>query len=138
MPLILCIDDDPKVLEMHKAILQARGHAVLTATDGAEGLEIARQYRIDAVVLDFNMADMDGNEAAALLTREHPKLPIVVCSGSLADIPEALKWFADTWVHKGEGPEALLFAIDNLFASGVTGKKSPGQELAGQAKIAAA
>ena len=114
---ILCIDDDPRVLDLYKTLLEAKGYTVLTAPDGPTGLAITRKYSINVVVLDFRMPGMDGNQVARVLMQEHPKLPVVMCSGFADDIPESLKWFADVVLEKGDGPDTLLSAIDKLIGS---------------------
>jgi CheY-like chemotaxis protein len=114
---ILCIDDDPKVLNAYKALLAAKGYTVLTAPDGPTGLAITRKYSISLVVLDFRMPGMDGNQVARVLMQEHPKLPVVICSGFADEIPESLKWFADVVLEKGDDPDTLLSAIDKLIGS---------------------
>jgi DNA-binding response OmpR family regulator len=61
MATILCIDEDPRILELHNAILGGSGDTVLTALDGLTGVALTRKHSIDAVVLDFNLAGTDGN-----------------------------------------------------------------------------
>jgi len=114
---ILCIDDDPRILDLYKTLLEAKGYTVLTAPDGPTGLAITRKYSINVVVLDFRMPGMDGNQVARVLMQEHPKLPVVICGGFPDDIPESLKWFADVVLEKGDGPDTLLSAIDKLIGS---------------------
>ena len=101
---------------MQKALLESRGYTVLTAPDGATGIAISRKSSVDIVVLDFNMAGMDGRQTAAVLLKWQPTLPVVICSGSV-DLPESLKWFADALVHKSDGPRALLAAIEKVIGS---------------------
>ena len=114
MATILCIDGDPRILELHNAILGGSGYTVLTALDGLTGIALTRNHSVDAIVLDFNMAGMDGNVRAQLLMKEQPNLPVVIWSGCLDDIPECLKWYADAVLHKTDGPDALVLAIQSL------------------------
>jgi two-component system alkaline phosphatase synthesis response regulator PhoP len=116
---ILCIDDDPRVLELQNAVLCGRGYTVLTALDGITGIALTRNYSIDALVLDFNVAGMDGNVLAQVLMKEQPNLPVVIWSGCLDDIPECLKWYADAVLDKTDGPDALVSAIETLVNRGI-------------------
>ncbi len=59
-----CIDDEPSVLEIQRALLESKGYKVLTAPDGATGIALARKHPTDAVLLDFSMPGMDGNQVA--------------------------------------------------------------------------
>ena len=56
--------------------------------------------------------------------KEHPKLPVVVCSGCLDDVPESLKWYADALLEKTDGPEALISTIEKLTNTGISRKKT--------------
>ena len=114
MATILCIDDDPQLLEIHQAFLESKGYRVLAAADGLTGIALTRKHAIDVVVLDFNMPGMDGNQVTQVLMKEQPTLPVVICSGSPEEIPESLKWFADASLHKGDGPDTLLAAIEKV------------------------
>jgi CheY-like chemotaxis protein len=124
MATILCIDDDPRILELHRAVLAGSGYTVLTALDGLTGIALTRTHLIDAIVLDFTMAGMDGSAVAQVLTKEQPKVPVVVCSGCLDDIPESLKWYADALLEKTDGPDALISTIEKLTDTGVSRKKA--------------
>jgi DNA-binding response OmpR family regulator len=123
MATILCIDDDPRILELHRAVLAGSGYTVLTAVDGFTGIALTRSHSIDAIVLDFNMTGMDGSAVAQALMKEHPKLPVVIWSGCLNDIPESLKWYADALLEKTDGPEALISAIEKLLSTNSPRKK---------------
>lgn len=118
MATILCIDDDPGVLEIHKALLGSKGYTVLTAPDGPSGIALARNHPIDAVILDFNMPGMDGNQVAQFLMKEHPTIPVVVWSGCVDELPECLRWYADVLLQKGDEPDGLLVAIEKLIGNG--------------------
>jgi DNA-binding NtrC family response regulator len=124
MATVLCIDDDPRILELHQAILGGSGYTVLTALDGVSGIALTSTHSIDAIVLDFTMEGVDGNAVAQVLMKEHPKLPVVVFSGCLDDIPESLKWYADALLEKTDGPEALVSTIERLIERGVSRKKT--------------
>ena len=107
MMTVLCIGGEPELLEMQKALLEASGHIVFTAPDGATAVVISRKRSVDVAVLDFDLAGMDACKAAAILMQEQPTLPVVICSGSADDLPESLKWFADALMWKSDGPEAF-------------------------------
>jgi len=124
MTTVLCIGGDAGILEIKKALLEPRGYIVLTAPDGATGIAISRKQSVDVTVLDFNTAGMDGYKTAAILMKEQPTVPVVICSGSADDLPESLKWFADELVWKSAGPEALLAAIEKAMGFKTAAKKS--------------
>jgi CheY-like chemotaxis protein len=80
--LILIIDDEFSVAEVVEAILTDAGHEVVTASNGQQGLERAKEKRPDLVLLDFMMPIMGGPSTIKAL-REEPELrdvPIIVMS----------------------------------------------------------
>ena len=77
---ILLVDDSSTALLLARMILQSRSYDVVTARDGAEGLEKARQVRPDLILLDVMMPRMDGIEACKRL-RDDPTtagIPIIM------------------------------------------------------------
>jgi CheY-like chemotaxis protein len=118
---VLCIDDNAVLLRLQKPLLEGKGYVVLTAPDGVTGIAISRNRSLDAVVLDFNMAGVHGVELVSVLMQEQPNLPVVISSGSLDEVPDSLKWFADALVQKGDGPEALLMALEKVLGLPTTG-----------------
>src|SRR4051812_21157905 len=60
MAKILVVDDERDVTEMLRFFLTKQGHAVITASDGQEGLEMAHKETPDMIVLDVMMPEMDG------------------------------------------------------------------------------
>jgi len=115
MATILCIDDRSSCLETERTILESKSYRVLTAPDGPSGIALARKHAIEAVVLDFNLRGMSGNQVAQILRKEHPNLPVIIWSDSPDATPESLKWFADVLLHKGDGPIILLSALEKIL-----------------------
>lgn len=126
MATILCISDDPRILETHGMLLEERGHKVLIAVDKTTAIEITRNHSVDAVVFDFNMIATYGSEVADVLMDEQPTVPIAIVSGSLDCVPEPLRWYADALLEKSDGAEVLLSAVEKLLHIS-TAKKFLGQ-----------
>jgi DNA-binding NtrC family response regulator len=124
MATILCIDDDPRILELHNAVLAGSGYTVFTALEGLTGIALTRTHSIDVIVLDFTMAGMDGDAVVEILVKEQPALAVVICSGCLDGIPESLKWYADALLEKTDGPDVLISAIDRLISTGISRKRA--------------
>ena len=64
MKTVLCIDDDSTGLSLRKMMLEAEAYYVFTANNGEEGLALLNAQRIDAVILDYRMPEMNGDEVA--------------------------------------------------------------------------
>jgi CheY-like chemotaxis protein len=70
---ILVVDDNRDAAQALKLLLEGDGHDVRVASDGAAGLEAARQYKPDVALLDIGLPHMDGYELARRM-REEPAL----------------------------------------------------------------
>lgn len=81
MALILVVDDDPGVRRSLERVLESRGHQVLLAADGGQGLRIWRERGADLVLLDIHMPDTDGIEVLVQLRGLARALPVIVMSG---------------------------------------------------------
>jgi len=79
---LLWIDDYEPGLALYKAVFEGFGFNVLTASGGRKGLDLAASHDFDAVVVDYEMPEMDGGEVAAELKSSCPDLPIVMFTGS--------------------------------------------------------
>ncbi len=77
---ILLVDDQPEVLEVHKLLLKAMGHKVLTATHGTEAIETfkANKDKIQMLITDFKMPGMDGIDLAEALRKESATLTMLM------------------------------------------------------------
>jgi CheY-like chemotaxis protein len=74
---LLVVDDNQDTAESLALFLRLTGHEVRTATDGLAALEVACEFRPDAVILDIGLPGLDGNEVARRLRRE-PELKWLV------------------------------------------------------------
>ncbi|MDH4010061.1 MAG: response regulator, partial [Desulfobacterales bacterium] len=61
-PLILIVDDNPANVEIFQARLAANNYEIITASDGEEGLALAKDRLPDLILLDIMMPKMDGIE----------------------------------------------------------------------------
>jgi CheY-like chemotaxis protein len=119
---ILCIDDDPKGVAIRKMLLESQGYEVVTATTGREGLALFASRAISAVVLDYAMPEMKGDEVAAALKRIDPAVKILLFS-AYVDLPDEVLRLVDAYAVKGEHPKALLAAVQQLLVC--SGPSSP-------------
>jgi CheY-like chemotaxis protein len=110
---ILCVDDNPEVLECLKAFLEAFGYTVLAASSGSEGLGLASIHAIDVVIVDYFMPEMNGDEFAIQMRRLRPRAPIIMLSGT-ADVPMEVLKQVDAFVAKDCLSTQLLSVIAQL------------------------
>ena len=78
---VLLVDDDDDVRQVLADALVALGHTVIAANGGQMALEVIGKRHVDAAVVDFAMAGMNGAELAIELRKSDARLPIVLVSG---------------------------------------------------------
>jgi signal transduction histidine kinase/DNA-binding response OmpR family regulator len=85
---VLVIDDDPLQRDLMQRYLRKEGFAVLTASGGAQGLRMARQWLPAAITLDVMMPDMDGWSVLSALKADLMLRDIPVIMLTMVDDPE--------------------------------------------------
>jgi CheY-like chemotaxis protein len=82
VPTILVVDDMEAVRQLARRVLEAGGYRVYEAADGVEALAcLARDGKVDLVVTDLRMPNMDGWELATHLAQRSPRVPVLFMSG---------------------------------------------------------
>lgn len=108
---VLFVDDEPSILKVRSLIFEALGYSVLTAISGEEALEVLERHLVDAVVLDYLMPGMDGEETARRIRQLRSDIPIILSSGCLT-VPERVLEFVTVAVEKAARPEALIEVLE--------------------------
>jgi two-component system, cell cycle sensor histidine kinase and response regulator CckA len=81
---VLVVDDEPMVLDLEVQILRQEGYTVLQATSATEALRLATTAaRIHLLITDLKMPEVDGLELTRRFRLVHPKIPVLMVSGSL-------------------------------------------------------
>lgn len=116
---VLVVDDEESILELLKYNLEKQGYDVRTASEGAEGVEIAKKFHPDLVLLDIMMPKMDGVEACRQI-RAMPELVntfIVFLTARAEEYSEiaAFDGGADDYILKPIKPRALMSRISAIF-----------------------
>ena len=98
---VLLVEDDRTLLDVLKYNLTKEGHDVITASDGVEALDVARDKKPDLIVLDVMLPKLDGFEVCRILRREMT-VPILMLTAkaSEADKVVGLELGADDYMTK--------------------------------------
>ena len=114
---ILLIDDDASLLDALSLAFEDAGHEVLTAADGARGLEAVKKEKPDAVISDVNMPGLDGFALCRKLRESGNAVPLVLLTSRDDEIDEALglELGADDYVAKPFSTRVLLARIAALL-----------------------
>jgi two-component system KDP operon response regulator KdpE len=109
---ILVVDDEPQIRKFLRISLGANGHEVIEAETAEQGTELARTRKIDLVILDLGLPDVDGQEIISAI-RENSKVPIIVLSVRAQEVDkvEALDRGADDYVVKPFGIAELMARV---------------------------
>lgn len=115
-PLILVVDDEPKVARLARDYLEKNGFRVLTATDGQSALTTARREKPDLVILDLMLPHMDGREVCRILRRESD-VPVIMLTALSEEIDQVtgLEIGADDYITKPFSPRALVARVRALL-----------------------
>lgn len=118
---ILCIEDEPQMIDLIKLILETRGYEVVGAEGGQEGLEKMRSEKPDLILLDLMMPEMDGGDVFHHMKEEVELrgIPVVVVTAKAAPIDKVL-WInvakVDDYVTKPFGPSELVDSVERVLA----------------------
>ena len=129
MSRILVVDDEPQIVKALGIHLRARGHEVVTASDGAEALQAAAARVPDLVILDLGLPDIDGVDVIAGL-RGWSSVPILVLSGRADSIDkvDAFDAGADDYVTKPFGMDELLARLRAMLRRNTPAGEQPAVE----------
>ncbi len=113
---ILVIEDEESIRKFVKINLERANFKVLDAGSGEEGIDIARNNKIDIVVLDIMLPGMDGYEVCKILRGEFPHLGIIMLTAKSQDIDKimGLEFGTDDYMTKPFNPVELTLRVKSL------------------------
>jgi DNA-binding NtrC family response regulator len=112
---ILVVDDEEIMREILETLLVREGYSVRLASNGAEGLELARSIPFDAVVLDVMMPGMDGLAVLDELRKHDEELPVIMITAfaSMENAISAMKRGAFDYITKPVKNDEVLVVLRN-------------------------
>jgi DNA-binding response OmpR family regulator len=117
---VLIIEDEKGMAELLKKGLEEENHRVALAFDGLEGLDLAKTYEFDAIVLDLMLPRLDGFEVARRLRRAGNPTPILILTArdAVPDIVKGLDLGADDYLTKPFSFEEFLARLRTIARRG--------------------
>ncbi len=117
---VVCIEDEPEMIDLVRLILGRKGFEVIGANGGIEGLETVRKERPDLVLLDLMMPDMDGWEVYQQMKADESlrEIPVVVVTAKAQSIDKVLGLHiakVDDYITKPFGPQELLESVEKIL-----------------------
>ena len=115
-PLILVVDDEPKVARLARDYFEKNGFRVVTAADGQFALTVARHEKPDLIILDLMLPNIDGREVCRILRRESD-VPIIMLTALSEEIDQVtgLEIGADDYITKPFSPRAMVALVRALL-----------------------
>lgn len=121
MPRILLVEDNEMNRDMLSRRLIRRGYEVLEAVDGKGGIQAARHYHPDLILMDVSLPEMDGWEATSLLkaARDTRHIPIIILTAhaTLGDREKSQKAGCDDFETKPLEFPRLIRKIETLLTA---------------------
>ena len=118
---ILCIEDHPDNMTLVRRIIQASDYNLIEAGTGLQGLLIAESQRVDLILLDINLPDIDGYEVVRRLrSSSNPGLaqvPVIALTANAlkGDAGKVLEAGCDAYMSKPFDIQALLEKINEFI-----------------------
>ncbi len=100
-PLVLVVDDEPRVRDVLQRILKQEGYKVITAPDGETALGLIKETKPDVILLDIMMPGLDGFQVLNLI-RQYSSIPVIMLTArrEVTTARDALILGADDYVRK--------------------------------------
>jgi len=117
---VLIVEDERAMAELLKKGLEEENHRAALAFDGVQGLELARTYEFDAIVLDLMLPRVDGFEVARRLRSAGNQTPILILTArdSVPDVVKGLDLGADDYLTKPFSFEEFLARLRTVARRG--------------------
>ncbi|MBM3285872.1 MAG: sigma-54-dependent Fis family transcriptional regulator [Candidatus Eisenbacteria bacterium] len=119
-PCVLIIDDEESMRRFLTVLLEKEGYRVISASTGRAGLGVLDEERIDVVITDLKMPDMNGIEVLETVKKKSPETPVVILTAyaSTASAIEALNKGACQYIEKKARNDEIALVIKNALSMG--------------------
>ncbi|MBI1938198.1 MAG: response regulator [Ignavibacteriales bacterium] len=116
---ILVADDSPTIRKFVSVALTVKGYEIITCSDGMEALEKLPANKVDLLLTDLNMPNVDGYQLIASVRNnsEFKDLPIIILSslGNNEDIQRGLECGANSYLIKPFDPKRVLYEVSKYL-----------------------
>lgn len=114
---ILIIDDEIIIRKLFKRLLAGDEYKVLTASNGKKGVEIAKNEKLDLVVLDLKMPEMDGIETLKRIKEINKNIRVIIITafGTIQSASDALNLGVDDFISKPFDIAKIRTTIKNVL-----------------------
>ncbi len=111
MKRILVADDEMSIRLLYSEELKEEGYEVYLASNGREALDIVEKVKLDLVILDIKMPEMDGIEALRQIKERQPDLPVLLSTAYGEYRQDFATWASDEYLVKSSDLEDLKAVV---------------------------
>jgi DNA-binding response OmpR family regulator len=118
---VVCVEDDPEMIELIRLILSRRSVQVHGAAGGEEGLKMVRDMHPDLVLLDLMMPNMDGWEVYQQMKSDESirDIPVIIVTAKAQNIDKVLGLHiakVDDYIAKPFSPQELMDSVEKVLS----------------------
>ena len=113
--IVLIVDDDPQILRLLRAMLGPQNVRVLAAPLPSDALRICGEEKVDLLISDISMPEMDGNKLAERVFKLNPRVSVLLISGAV-DAAPAVKGGQVRFLKKPFFPAELIKLLREMLA----------------------
>ena len=135
---VLYVDDEPDLLILGKAFLEATGpYTIETRTSAPEGIEALRTRPFDAIISDYLMPEMDGLAFLRAVRQEFGALPFILFTGRGREdvVIEAINLGVDFYLQKGGDTRAQFAELAHKINMAVLRKRAVDEQVASEKRL---
>jgi two-component system response regulator VicR len=124
---VVCVEDEPEMIDLIQLILNRKGFEVIGANGGIKGLEAIRRVKPDLVLLDLMMPEMDGWQVYQQLKADEStaEIPVIVVTAKAQNIDKVLGLHiakVDDYISKPFSLQELVDRVDKVLKQREAGK----------------
>ncbi|MFH1824561.1 MAG: response regulator [Candidatus Firestonebacteria bacterium] len=115
MKTVLIVDDEKNIRVLYREVFEKEGYKVIVASNGKEGLSVCKENKIDIVILDIRLPDMDGMEILSKLAKEESAPPIILNSAYAGYEKDVNSWLAEAYLIKSSDLSELKDRVKEIL-----------------------
>ncbi len=127
---ILVVDDEELVRDLIVTLLSKSGHSPITAVNGVDALDRMKRNKVDAVITDIKMPNMDGVALTVEIMKQYPGLPILVMTAFNEEYTAgaAIAAGAREYIKKPFSPDEFFAQLQKMLNDSETIKRLKNQK----------
>jgi DNA-binding NtrC family response regulator len=113
---VLLVDDDQRILDVFSKLIQSKGYQPFTAINGPKALDILHNKKIDVLIADMKMPEMNGIQLLKEVKKYYPEVKVIIITGfgTVTSAVKAMKLGASDYILKPFSPDELILRIKDI------------------------